>query len=359
MVTRMPTSAMRIGSRVVLGCALFAPGLDGPRALAQSQSDYPFEVVVREQWRSHGDPGFSRPAGMVQWPDGTVWVGDNRLAEVVEITPDGSQADVVLREGEGPGEVGRVHRMDAVPGDGVVIEAGSHVHRFGPDKRFRRRFSRNWRVWTWGFAAVPDGGIVVSGGLGSDQSQDNTGYAVHRFDGSARHVASWHPAVDHQDWEVVRSTAGGPVAVTADGGLLVSDAAPFRITRYSDLAGSGAKVVIEDETVLSRAELDKAVVRRGDRIAYTEGWNKSVYVGELDDGRILNVAFFWPAERGARQRSLWIVVSPEGEMLARTWVDTGYHVWNKTPDGRYLASFLDYETFQPAVAKLEVAITPR
>ncbi len=169
-------------------------------------------------------------------------------------------------------------------------------------------------------------------------------------------MESWHPAADHEDWNTVRSTSGGPVALAADGGLLIVDAAPFRITKYRDLEGNGGQVLVEDHGVVSPAELDRAVTPEG---GYTSEWTKSVHVSEMSPGgNILAVVRVVPLEEDARRSSLWLVVSPTGEILARTSVALDYTVWNATPDGRYLASFWDYDRIEPAAVKLEIELTP-
>ena len=158
----------------------------------------------------------------------------------------------------------------------------------------------------------------------------------------------------------MRSSSGGAVALTQDGGLLVSDAAPFRITKYSDLEGNGAQVIVEDEGVVSSSELDRAVERApGNTVSYSDGWSKSFFVGELVNGNILNVVLEFPEDPDDPQTSLWVVVTPKGEIVGRTRLPKGYRIWNDTPDGHYLASYWDDDSFQFLAAKLEVTITPR
>ena len=308
-----------------------------------------FAVEVRELWATTGDPGFSTIRGMAQWPDGSVWIGDGRLAEVSEVSPDGQTVRVVLKEGEGPGEVGRVHRIDELLDGGMVVLTNSHYEVFGPDKRFRHRRPDRSRVWDWGFAAYFQG-FIHAGGYGSDPEDERARSAVHVFDERGRHQRSWHPAADHTDWDTVRSASGGPIAITSDGGLLVSDAAPFRITRYADLRGNGARVIFEDEDIVSSSELERAVTHGpNNETAYTNAWTKSTYVREMEDGNILNVILVFPANpEDAPTTSLWVVVSPEGEVLAQTSMDRGYTVWNDTPDGHLLASYWDNERLRPS-----------
>ena len=315
-----------------------------------------FEVSVTEVWTTGEDiSAFSFPEGMAQWPDGSVWAGDSRLSEVYEISSDGTRIQVALREGDGPREVGRVDWIVASPAGGMVIWDNRRVGFFDADKRPRRRVPIPAGIWSWGFAAAPDGGFLISGGFGYEKDHELTRFAVHRYDRRARHVKSWHPTADHDDWEVVRSTSGGPVALTRSGGVLVSDAAPFRITRYSDLDGGGGQLVVEDESIVASSELDRAVVR-GPRqsITYTSRWSRSAFVHEMEDGRILNVVSVFPENDDTPGTSLWVVVSPNGRVLARTQVAEHYQVWSATPDGHFLATYWDDEKLQFFATKLAV-----
>ncbi len=326
----------------------------------ENGSGYPFEVSVREIWRTYGDPGFSTIRGMVQWPDGSVWVGDNRLAEVHEVSPDGSVVRLALREGDGPREVRRVRYLAAVPGGGVFVQSGERIQFFNSDRQPTRVVTERASVWAWGVAASSDGGYLLSGGFGTDPRSEAAPYAIHRFDSEGRRTRSWHPAVDHVDWETVRSTSGGPIAMTADGGLLVVDTAPFRITRYADLEGNGGKLVVEDHGVVSPAELERAVVHGSNNSrSYTTAWTRSVHISEMSEGgNIISVVRVVPQEEGVRRSSLWVVVSPNGEILARTAAAFDYTVWNATPDGHYLASLWDNDRLEPAAVKLEVTLSP-
>lgn len=67
----------------------------------------------------------------------------------------------------------------------------------------------------------------------------------------------------------------------------------------------------------------------------------------------------FPEDPDDSQTSLWVVVTPDGDIVARTRVPEGYRVWNDTPDGHYLASYWDDASLQFLAAKLNVAITAR
>ena len=349
-----------INMKIIIGAALlFASNLAAtgePVAAHAQASPYPLEVRVREVWSTFGDPGFGRPRGMLQWPDGTVWVGDSQVSEVEEISADGARTKRVLRAGEGPGELHRVYEIVPWRDGGIVIRDSRGFSFFGADKKFQRRMTWPVRLNTRGLVATPDGDLIASGAFGHDEDHELARYAVHRFDSRrGRHVKSWHAAADHRQWETVRLTSGGVLAVTSGGGLLVSDSAPFRITRYADLMGNGAQLVVEDEDVVSASERDRAVTYLPDGYQFTNAWTRSSFIDELEDGNILNVVRIWPEDEGSFTGE-WLVVSPEGSILARTPVAKGYEVWNATPDGHYLAAYWDDAASTFAAVKLEVVV---
>lgn len=343
------TSLARAAALCALGSAAAGFSVGTQPTAAQS-----FQVGVREIWSAYGDPGWGEPRGMVQWPDGTVWVGDSQASEVWEISADGAESRRVLREGEGPGELKGVSWIVPYQDGGVVVADARGFLFFGADKRFVRQVKMGAFSEQAGVVATPDGDLVVSGGF-RYEDHDLARHAVHRIDRKRGwHVKSWHPAAGHPQWETVRVTSGGPIAPASDGGLWVSDHAPFRITRYSDLMGGGARLLIQDEDVVSASERERAVTYRPGGYGVTTRWTRSIFVHEMEDGNVLNVVKAWPEDGGASGE--WLVVSPDGRLLARTPVAKSYNVWSATPDGHYLASYWDDRSLQMAVAKLEVAV---
>jgi len=321
-------------------------------AVASIQGGDSLEVSVTEVWRTLGDPGFTFPRGMAQWPDGTVWIGDSQVDEVYQISAGGDGIRLALRSGEGPGEVGSVSRILGLPGGGMAVWE-DRVGFFRPDKsldRYERRPEvRGVPV------ALPGGGFVVAGHFGLSPGHRLARYVIHRYDDRLRHQKSWHDAADHKHWETAYFTAGGPVALTRDGGLLFSAKAPFRITRYADLDGAGAQLVVEDERIVSSSERDRAVTYGpGAKKTFRQTWSRSSFLHELEDGAILNVVELFPEEGSSS--SLWIVVSPDGAILARTPVAKRYTVWNTTPDGHFLATYWDKASLQEFAAKLKVEV---
>ncbi len=287
-------------------------------------------IRVQEVWSTRNGPGFGYISGMAEWPDGTVWLADMEAAEVWEILPDGKIACCVLSGGF-PGDVAYLAALSG--GGAVVMGMGTRqASFFGADKKPGHDADIP-DIWTRGVATAPGGGFIVSGGF---RGAEAAGYAVHRFDQAGRHIGSLHPAVQHQDPHAVRRLSGGPVSVTEAGDLLVSDAAPFRITRYPDMQGDPVPIV-EDHAVVPPSELDRALVPEDPRITYSPRWNRSVYVGEMEDGHILNVVHIYPESIRSRTESLWVALTPSGEVAALTRFATGYFVWNKTADGHGVA----------------------
>lgn len=351
---RRSNAAMTVFAKVWLPRMLALAGLAQPGlAAAQRGAAYPMKVCVSKVWSTPGDSdfGFVWPGATMQWPDGTIWVSDTELSEVWAFSSEGLGARRVLREGDGPREIRRARSFATSSAGDVVLRDDRGFLFLGENKRFVRRLRWGAPVGFSGMVATGEGGFILSGGFG-DSEHELARWAVHRFDGEGRPVKSWHPALNHPKWETVRRASGGPMAVTRDGGLLVSDAAPFRITRYADLLGNGAHVVIEDEQIVSASEADRAVTYEADGYSTTNAWTQSVFLHERENGDILNVVKVWPEE--GPSSSEWLVVSPEGDILARTPVETGYGGLSATPDGHYLATYWDDPEY--ALAKLDVEV---
>ena len=114
----------------------------------------------------------------------------------------------------------------------------------------------------------------------------------------------------------------------------------------------------EDESVIPSSGMDRIVQRPpGPSTEYTTAWSRSFFVREMENGNILNVVRVWPENVDEGPKTLWVVVSPNGDILARTFMERGYRVWNDTPDSHYLASY--GEDYEFVAVKLEVTISPR
>lgn len=313
----------------------------GPRLVQSSEPEKPVSdrgpqtVGVREVWRTNIASGFDYVGGMASWPDGTIWVGDGRNVELWELRPDGSQQRNVTWANSESGRVGQVNRI-SVANDSLFIILGYVGIDVGTRRRPEAaRHVQLPRFSMWGFAATADGGFILSGG--GYPGDDFFDHSVHRYDALGNRVNSWHSVFPHDDWVATRRLSGGALGLTASGDLLVSDVAPFRITKYVGLDPASPSLVVEDESIVSSAELTRALAPDNPKVTFQFRWNRSTFVGEMPDGNILNVGLYYG--RRGRPYSLWTVVTPGGDILASTRHDKAYDVWGRAPDGTYLASY--------------------
>ena len=132
----------------------------------------------------------------------------------------------------------------------------------------------------------------------------------------------------------------------------MSDLVPFRITLYAGGFGDNATVVIEDEGILSSAEIRRALPRVG---TYSPGgWSRSTFVDEMSNGSILNVVFVVEQSLFGRSRhAQWVVVSAGGEVLAQE--KTEYLVVAELASDTYLASTVDGDLVKLAVTVEDIS----
>ena len=327
----------------------------GPRLVHGSEPEKPVSdrgpqtVGIREVWRTNIASGFDNVGGMAAWPDGTIWVGDSRNLELWELRPDGSQPRAITWANSESERVDWISRV-SVANDSLFLVWGYGGIDVG--MRTRPGAARHFqlpRFSAWGFAGTADGGFVISGG--GYPSDDFFDHSVHRYDGLGNRVNSWHSVFPHDDWRATRRLSGGALGLTASGDLLVSDVAPFRITKYVGLDPASPSLVVEDESIISSAELTRALAPDDPQVTFQFRWHRSTFVGEMPDGNILNVSLYYG--RRGRPYSLWTVVTPRGDILASTRHDKAYDVWSRVPDGTYLASY------DGDALKLEVSLSSR
>lgn len=295
-------------------------------------------VQVVESWRTGIHADFQGVVGMAAWPDGAFWVGDEESSDVWELQADGSRPRKVRRSRPGTESVNEVRRVSAI-GDSAFLILGRNELEMGTRNGGESRRLELAPMQVWGLVGLGDGGFVVGGG--AYPGDPNYMHSLHRFDLHGTLTSSWRPGFEHEDWRVSNYLTGNALALTSDGDLLVSDLAPFRITRYVQLDPDRPVRIVEDEDVIASSELIRATAPEHPGTVFQFRWNRSRYVGETIDGNILNVALYYSEQRG-RPYSLWTVVTPDGEILASTLHDKAYRVWDRTPDGAYLASYDGY-----------------
>ncbi len=312
------------------------------------------QLEIRELWRfGFSDVAETQMASAAAWEDGTVWIAGYDSTGLWELNADGSSSRVVRRDVEVAQSFGS-RILAFVPTTGMFFLGRSGVVLYRSRGDTGIVVDRTVRSTPRGFAGFGNGDYVVSYGQWRDDP--HVEHAVHRYDGTGHHVVSWHPAFSYpqwadQEWRAVIRMSGGPLAVTTAGDLLVSDAVPFRITRYVDGFPDSAITVIENDEIVSPDEIERALPRIG---TYRFGeWSPSDFVHEMADGRILNVVFVkehssLPFVSG-RRYPRWIVVGTAGDILIDE--ETEYRVVAAVGRDTYLA-----HTRGGGLAKIVVSI---
>lgn len=308
-------------------------------------------LQLEEVWSTRDGPGLGYVTDMAAWADGTVWIADADARQVWQVGPAGEIQCCVAVEADGD-----VADLATLSNGGAVVIglASRRATLYDSNKRFASAAAIP-DIWTRGVAALPAGGFVVSGGFrGAEAGQ----YAIHQFDEDGAYMDSFHPALQHDDQRAVRRLSGGPVAVTAAGDLLLSEAAPFRITRYRGARPQDGHLVVEDHTIVSPTQLERALVPDDPNITYSPRWNQSIYIGETSNGHILDVVHVYPDNPRARTRSHWVVATADGGVVARSTFAVRFTVWDKTPGGGYLVSYADPQTGHELAAEVQVLLNP-
>jgi len=299
-------------------------------------------VRIHEVWRRELDEEVDARGGMAVWEDGTIWIGSTE--RIWEMSPQGESLRAVPEPAAATGR-GYALALLAMPDRrSVVLVSRSGTTLFPRKDGTTGLYSAMYRNSVPGIAALQNDQYVLSYGQYPDDS--HVAFALHLYslDG---HLKSWHPAFPADDWEVVTQMTGGPITATPEGDLLLAEKAPpFRIVRYPGGRGDSAMVVVEDETIVPRDELERALPNGNIGVQ----WNRPVFIDQMGDGNILTVIRYHQPRRRSRQ-GLWVVVSPRGDVLAKTRFSDYYEFVTPTgADGRYLAWIDD------AIVSLDVTV---
>jgi len=312
----------------VLAASLFIAGCDQRKQAPESASAWKpaddlgsLAIRLQERWRQDLSETVDGFGGAAVWDDGVIWIGERRSERIWELAREDRDPRLIR---EGSGRAGGTLAMDFVPERGMLVLGRNGVTFYG-DPKDTGVFREMHRAGARGFDAFPNGDYVVAYGQYPDDP--HVDYAFHRYDLAGNHIASWHPAFSDESWRRVTEFSGGPVAVAANGDLIHSEPAPFRITRYSGGMGHRAEVVIDDPNIISSSEFQRAMPEPG---VFAFEWSHSVFVDEMPDGSILNVARVYQENRREADTH-WMVISPDGELLGRTTF-RGY-LWVATASG--------------------------
>lgn len=345
-------SVLSPASAVCVGAALVC--LASGRAGVLDQNTGP-TLSVTELWATRGSPTlgeFVAIGGMAEAADGSVWVSDPRLGQVMVLDSQGTPKRIAARRGEGPGEVRSPTRIARAYGNQLAVyDIGrASVEIFEPDGRFARRVRLPFRVvFAKGFAALPTGGFVVSGGVYGKQT------SIHRFGPGGRLEESWYPIPGTRNPRAAVTLAGGPLAAEADGSLLFAQAAPLRIMVFppSFPESGGEPIILVPESDLVPAIGDEVIVEtveRGELVrTFRLGYPQARAIFRRRDQTILCVVTL-----AEEDRSIWLLYGPSGRARAQREMGRAYLPWSVTDSGDVLASYISTETGEHFAVRLAI-----
>lgn len=317
-------------------------------------SGQPVSMAVEETFATTGSGQKFGPFTYVTWmtdaPGDEIWVADSHAENIVALSEAGEQIRMVATSGPGPGQVNAPMMMARVPGDGVVVYDSEHLalELFGPDGAFRERISLSENlVFPKGIVALSDGRFVVSGGhltrehsvfLITRDGEWQEGFLPRREAETGTRIAR----------RAAIQLAGGALTVDAAGRIIFSKASPHRILRLDPETGE-RELLAEDEDLLAYPGRDFYEETASGAWDPWFEYPRSVFVGQLPDGRILNVVRF--EERG---ESLFQLYASDGTLVDSLRTDRSYTPYAVTEDGRLLASYQRPETGEHVATALEI-----
>lgn len=345
-----PRRARQPRARVVrsLACVLCGAAI-AVRAAAQVASGT-VDLDIRVRWSADGRSLQLRSVGgMVEGPNGTVWVSDPRRGRIVALDAAGRLDHVVADSAVAGAEVSVPERMVRTDEGGVAVhDVGvSAVLLYDALGRFVRSVGLSASLMNpKGFAVTPSGAFLLTGGI------DANGFSVHRFGRDGRLQVSWVPVPATRSIRAGLMTAGGPVFVTPPGEVLFSQAAPHQITLFSDSARELGVVASDPRLVPAIGDaiiVDTVIDGEWTRfIRWLYPQSRGVFMRL--DGTILNVVVL-PEER----RSIWQLYARDGRLLRQRAIGRAYVPWTQTSTGDILASYWGPDSDRPVAVRLEIA----
>jgi hypothetical protein len=337
------------GRSHALALAAFAATIGGGGSL-RGQA---VELRIGERWATtaSADSGqFVAVHGMTETPDGHIWVADGRLGVIRILSPRGHPLDTRGQRGDGPGEFQVPGRMLTLPDGSLAMHdvARGSVELFDGRGQWVRRIGLSARIANpKGFAALPHGGWVLSGGIPGNP------YAIHLFDPDGVLRTSWFPVPRTDNPRAGMLVAGGPVAVVGDSGVLFARAAPHGVYRFS--APGAEPVVLSALRDLVPPIGDEFIQEQGTGAGRVRTFQwyfpQSRAVFPVGAGRVLNVI-----TRYEHEESVWLLFGPDGGLIAATAVPVAYEPWSLTADGDVLASYREPNAGEILASRLRVQV---
>ena len=288
-------------------------------------------VRLEVLWRSSLEGRVERIGALAVWNDGVIWIGGGRGGGIWELEPTSGEIRRVDTRLASNYQPGRTLQMARQPNGGMLVLGRNGVTRFR-HRQDEGVFVPVHREKARGIVSMSNGDYVIS--HVRNAHVEGLRYALHRYGQDGTHLGGWHPVFEHDDWRIVEEFSGGPVTVTADGDLIVSDASRFRITRYARGMPDSSHVVSVDDGIVPEAAIQEAIQPDG----WLTNWTRSLFVDQWEDGCIINVVREVNREgrRGAIH-NLWVVVNPGGEIVARSrFAENYWYISRGDRQGRYV-----------------------
>ena len=273
-------------------------------------------------------PRADEVGGMAAWSDGVIWIGEAASDRIWEMNVATDRLRLVHGDDRGQ-KAGGTRAMRYRPEVGLMVLGRAGVRHFASRRDGGSFVEMSNRSVVVGFDLLPQGDYIVS--TGRYPNDPLSAHSVHRYAATGEHMASWHAAFPHDDWRAVLRLSGKPVAVTADGDVLVSELAPFKVTRYRGGRSDDWEIVVEDSEIVDANEFERALPAPR---TFAFQWNRTVFVDEMANGDILNVVLIYPPREPVAQ-TMWVVVSPMGEVLGRSTYGHGLRVVGRAGPNRY------------------------
>lgn len=291
---------------------------------------------------------------MAEASDERLWVSDSRAQQIVELDKNGDIIGLIADQGEGPGKVLAPSLIARTPsGDMAVYDVRKRsIEILSPSGGFVRSVRLQAGIsWIKGFAVLPSGHFVFSGGI------PGVGFSIHLFSPEGKLSRSWDPLSETDNPRAAWIVSGGPLFPVQDGSLLYSRAAPHQIVLYKSTPESPAQ--FQERTIATDRALlepmgDEVIVERfvdGELVRSFRGafpQSKGIFL--LTDDLLLNVVVF--AEQG---KSIWQLYGrTSGHLVAHTEMPVPYVPWDVTQNRDLLVSYPDPDTDNVLAARLDL-----
>lgn len=250
-----------------------------------------------------------RPLGFKVAPGGAVVIANSGDHEIIKLSFDGDVIWRVGREGQGPGEFGRLYRI-AVGANGHVAAFDLRTRDlswFEPDGTFIRRANLEHRVYAVGnLVLLPDDRVAMVAYVPGASR-----HAIHVFDTDGEHVNSFGPLPPVPRERQLRDWIAGFLNISGSD-LIFTLNVPYEIHRYSN-----------------RGDLMEVIRREYD---FPEGPGGQVATRDGEPVQILGPPRFVPHPLGVKDLG-------DGWLVGGVVTQPDTSIWDLFHNGELVASF--------------------